>query len=132
MNLENISIDTEEGEQFPLDEFVCTDKRQGELVYEYIRKDLPTGKLADVNEHLSECLYCREVVVMWEVALEALRAEMEKRKQGGDVDEGPEREEERGEASEPDAPTGVEENPGMDTVLGPGPGTGVQPDAGDE
>ena len=57
---------------------------------------------------------------------------METRKQGSDVNEEPEREEERGEASEPDAPTGVEENPGMSTVLGPGAGTGVQTDAGDE
>jgi hypothetical protein len=51
---------------------------------------------------------------------------------GGAVDEEPERAEEQGEASEPDAPTEVEENPGMNTILGPGPGTGVQTDAGDE
>jgi hypothetical protein len=57
---------------------------------------------------------------------------MENRNQGGDVDEEPERGEERGETSEPDAPTGVEENQGMSTILGPGAGTGVQPDAGDE
>ena len=57
---------------------------------------------------------------------------METRKQGGDVKEEPGREEERGETSEPDAPTGVEENPGMSTILGPGEGTGVQQDAGDE
>ena len=57
---------------------------------------------------------------------------METGKQRGDVNEEPERAEERGETSEPDAPTGVEENPGMGTVLGPGPGTGVQSDAGDE
>ncbi len=57
---------------------------------------------------------------------------METRNQGGDVNEEPEREEERGETSEPDAPTGVEENPGMGTILGPGAGTGVQTDAGDE
>jgi hypothetical protein len=55
---------------------------------------------------------------------------METRDRGGNTDEGPERAEERGEASEPDAPTGVEENPGMGTVLGPGPGTGVQTDEG--
>ncbi|HJU53815.1 MAG TPA: hypothetical protein VJ715_04555 [Pyrinomonadaceae bacterium] len=53
-------------------------------------------------------------------------------KNQGDVSEEPEREEERGEASEPDAPTGVEENAGMSTVLGPRTGTGVQTDAGDE
>ena len=57
---------------------------------------------------------------------------METKNQGGDVNEEPLREEERGEASEPDAPTGVEENPGMSTILGPGEGTGVQTDAGDE
>ena len=57
---------------------------------------------------------------------------METRDQGGHNSEEPEREEERGETSEPDAPTGVEENPGMGTILGPGPGTGVQPDSGDE
>jgi hypothetical protein len=56
---------------------------------------------------------------------------METREQGGTSEE-PEREEERGEASEPDAPTDVEENPGMSTVIGSGPGTGVQTDAGDE
>ena len=54
-----------------------------------------------------------------------------KDQRGGNVEE-PEHAEERGEASEPDAPTGVEENPGMGTVLGPGPGTGVQPDEGDQ
>ena len=54
---------------------------------------------------------------------------METKNLGGDNSEEPKRAEERGEASEPDAPTGVEENPGMGTVLGPGPGTGVQPDA---
>ncbi|HEY0379487.1 MAG TPA: hypothetical protein VGC87_21395 [Pyrinomonadaceae bacterium] len=57
---------------------------------------------------------------------------METRNHGGDVDEEPEREDERGETSEPDAPTGVEENPGMSTIIGPGSGTGVQTDAGDE
>ena len=57
---------------------------------------------------------------------------METLNQGGDANEEPEREEERGETSEPVAPTGVEENPGMSTVLGPGAGTGVQTDAGDE
>ena len=56
---------------------------------------------------------------------------MEKRSQGDNSEE-PERAEERGEASEPDAPTDVEENPGLGTVLGPGPGTGVQPDEGFE
>jgi hypothetical protein len=44
-------------------------------------------------------------------------------------DQEPTRAEEQGEASEPDAPTGVDENQGMSTVLGPGAGTGVQPDA---
>lgn len=46
--------------------------------------------------------------------------------------EEPTREEERGEASEPDAPTGGEENSGMSTILDGGLGTGVQPDADDE
>jgi hypothetical protein len=54
---------------------------------------------------------------------------METHKRGGEAE--PEREEERGEASEPDAPTAGEENPGMSTILGPGPGTGVQDDADD-
>ena len=57
---------------------------------------------------------------------------METRSQGGRTDEEPERAEEQGETSEPDAPTGVEENPGMSTILGPEPGTGVQQDSGDE
>ncbi|HKR00567.1 MAG TPA: hypothetical protein VJT09_07830 [Pyrinomonadaceae bacterium] len=47
-------------------------------------------------------------------------------------EEEPTREEESGESSEPDAPTAGEENPGMSTILDGGPGTGVQPDAGDE
>ena len=44
----------------------------------------------------------------------------------------PTREEERGEASEPDAPTGGEENSGMNTILSGGLGTGVQDDVDDE
>ena len=42
------------------------------------------------------------------------------------------REAEQGDVAEPDAPTDVEENPGMNTILGGGPGTGVQTDASDE
>ena len=42
------------------------------------------------------------------------------------------RAEEQGEAAEPDAPTGVEENEGMSTILDVGPLTGVQDNAGDE
>jgi hypothetical protein len=42
------------------------------------------------------------------------------------------REDEQGDVAEPDAPTDVEENPGMNTILGGGLGTGVQTDAGDE
>jgi hypothetical protein len=57
---------------------------------------------------------------------------METRNRDDNVNEEPEREEERGEASEPDAPTGVEENPGLGTILGPGAGTGVQTDEGSE
>lgn len=39
------------------------------------------------------------------------------------------RDEERGDVSEPDAPTSVEENVGMSTVLNPDPVTGVQENA---
>jgi hypothetical protein len=46
--------------------------------------------------------------------------------------EEPTRDEERGEASEPDAPTGGEENEGMNTILDGGLGTGVQNDVDDE
>lgn len=42
------------------------------------------------------------------------------------------REDEAGDVAEPDAPTGVEENAGMSTILGSGSGTGVQEDASDE
>lgn len=41
------------------------------------------------------------------------------------------REDEQGDVAEPDAPTDVEENPGMNTILGGDPGTGVQTDASD-
>ena len=44
----------------------------------------------------------------------------------------PTRDEELGEASEPDAPTSGEENAGMNTILDGGLGTGVQNDAVDE
>jgi hypothetical protein len=44
----------------------------------------------------------------------------------------PTRGEERGETSEPDAPTSGEENAGMSTILDGSPGTGVQQDADDE
>jgi hypothetical protein len=44
----------------------------------------------------------------------------------------PTRDEERGEASEPDAPTGGEENEGMSTILNGGLGTGVQDDVIDD
>jgi len=44
----------------------------------------------------------------------------------------PTRGEERGETSEPDAPTDGEENAGMSTVLDGSLGTGVQQDADDE
>jgi hypothetical protein len=46
--------------------------------------------------------------------------------------EEPTRDEERGEASEPDAPTGGEENAGMSTILDGDLGTGVQDDVDDE
>jgi hypothetical protein len=44
----------------------------------------------------------------------------------------PTRNEERGDVSEPDAPTSGEENAGMSTVLDGSLGTGVQQDADDE
>ena len=44
----------------------------------------------------------------------------------------PTRDEEQGEASEPDAPTDGEENPGLSTILDGGLGTGVQMDADDK
>jgi hypothetical protein len=42
------------------------------------------------------------------------------------------RADEAGDVAEPDAPTDVEENSGMNTILGSGSGAGVQTDAGDE
>jgi hypothetical protein len=42
------------------------------------------------------------------------------------------RADEAGDVAEADAPTGVEENSGMSTILGSGSGTGVQTDADDE
>lgn len=42
------------------------------------------------------------------------------------------RADEDGDVAEPDAPTGVEENAGMNTILGGDIGTGVQVDASDE
>ena len=52
--------------------------------------------------------------------------------QNMDADTETTRDEERGEASEPDAPTGGEENAGMSTILDGDLGTGVQNDAADE
>ncbi|MDT4896088.1 MAG: hypothetical protein QOH25_1165 [Acidobacteriota bacterium] len=46
-------------------------------------------------------------------------------------DQEPTRDEEQGEASEPNAPTGGEENAGLSTILDGGLGTGVQTDADD-
>jgi hypothetical protein len=45
------------------------------------------------------------------------------------ADDEPTRAEERDDVAEPDAPTAVEENAGMSTVLDAGPLTGVQDDA---
>lgn len=55
-------------------------------------------------------------------------------KGSGDDDSRPEptRDEEQGEASEPDAPTDAGENAGLSTILDGGLGTGVQHDADDE
>jgi hypothetical protein len=44
----------------------------------------------------------------------------------------PTRADEYGDVAEPDAPTAAEENPGMNTILGVGPLSGIQNDAGDE
>lgn len=41
------------------------------------------------------------------------------------------RADERGDAAEPDAPTAVEENDGMSTILSGGQGDGVQDNAGE-
>lgn len=49
-----------------------------------------------------------------------------------DIAEDPSRLEQQGEADEPDAPTGGEENEGMNTILDAGPLTGVQDNAGEE
>ena len=48
-----------------------------------------------------------------------------------DSEEEPTREEEQGEASEPDAPTAGVENAGMSTILEGDLGTGVQDDSSD-
>lgn len=42
------------------------------------------------------------------------------------------RADEDGDVAEPDAPTSVDENEGMNTILGGGTGTGVQTDASEE
>jgi len=52
--------------------------------------------------------------------------------QGNEPFQEPKRDEERGEVSEPDAPTSGKENDGMNTILDGGLGTGVQNDAVDE
>jgi hypothetical protein len=46
--------------------------------------------------------------------------------------EAPSRAEEKDDVAEPDAPTAVEENTGMSTVLDAEPLTGVQDDLGDQ
>ena len=53
------------------------------------------------------------------------------RHEGNDALTEPTREEERGESSEPDAPTGGTENAGMNSILDGDLGTGVQDDADD-
>jgi hypothetical protein len=57
-----------------------------------------------------------------------LEIESQRRK---DSEEEPTREEEQGEASEPDAPTAGVENAGMSTILDGDIGTGVQDDSSD-
>ena len=44
----------------------------------------------------------------------------------------PGRQDERGDAAEPDAPTAGEQNEGLSTILSGEPLVGVQPDEGDE
>ena len=58
----------------------------------------------------------------------AIGAERETRDTGNEAT----RADEQGEAAAPDAPTGIEENDGMNTVLGAAPGTGIQTDVSDE
>jgi hypothetical protein len=53
------------------------------------------------------------------------------RNEGNDSSTKPPRDEEQGEASEPDAPTAGVENAGMSTILNGDVGTGVQDDADD-
>lgn len=62
---------------------------------------------------------------------EALANSAAQKESGQDSTEEPTREEEAGEASEPDAPTAGNENSGMSTILEGGLGTGVQDDAED-
>jgi hypothetical protein len=47
-------------------------------------------------------------------------------------EDAPDRESERGDAAEPDAPTSVEENEGMSTVLSADTPSGVQEDEGEQ
>jgi hypothetical protein len=54
------------------------------------------------------------------------------RTEGGVSHREPTRDEEEGEASEPDAPTAGEETTGMNTILDGDLGTGIQQDADDE
>ena len=63
---------------------------------------------------------------------EALDNSSARDEEGKDSEGEPTREEEQGEASEPDAPTEAKENAGMSTILDGGLGTGVQDDADDK
>jgi hypothetical protein len=60
-----------------------------------------------------------------------MRLEIESQRRN-DSEEEPTREEEQGEASEPDAPTASVENAGMSTILDGDVGTGVQDDSSDK
>jgi hypothetical protein len=62
---------------------------------------------------------------------EALENSFARDKNAEDSGLEPTRDEEQGEASEPDAPTDGEENAGMSTILDGDLGTGVQGDAED-
>lgn len=56
----------------------------------------------------------------------------EDKRKSGDTGNEAAREDERGDVAEPNAPTASEENAGMNTVLNPAAGTGVQDNASEE
>jgi hypothetical protein len=60
------------------------------------------------------------------------RADSGRHESNEDISDDVSRAEEQGEAGEPDAPTGGEENESMSTILDASPLTGVQDNAGEE